>query len=123
MSNAKDAAQGDATPASAHGAQDLIAETDTGGRSPSGLAKKIFLGTALAWALFQLWIASPLPFMLQIGVFNSTKSRSIHLAFAIFLAYLGFPALKRSPRAYIPILDWILALVGAFCAGYLFLVL
>ncbi len=121
MGKDEGAAPGDAEGASGKDAHDLIAETDTGGRNPSGLAKRIFLGTALAWALFQLWIASPLPFMLEIGVFNSTEARSIHLAFAIFLAYLGFPALKRSPRATIPIVDWIFALVGAFCAGYLFL--
>jgi len=121
MGKDEEALPGDAEGPSDRDPHDLIAETDTGGRNPSGLAKRIFLGTALAWALFQLWIASPLPFMLEIGVFNSTEARSIHLAFAIFLAYLGFPALKRSPRATIPILDWIFALVGAFCAGYLFL--
>ncbi|MDH3475617.1 MAG: TRAP transporter permease, partial [Rhodospirillales bacterium] len=75
----------------------------------------------LAWSLFQLWYASPLPFMLGIGVLNDTEARAIHLAFAIFLAYTAFPALKRSPRHYIPIQDWIFALVGAFCAAYLFL--
>jgi len=54
-------------------------------------------------------------------LFNSTEARSIHLAFAIFLAFLAFPALKRSPRHYIPVQDWILALVAAFCASYQFL--
>ncbi len=121
MSNAKETVNAEANPASDQDLKDLIAETDTGGRNPSGIAKRIFLGTALAWALFQVWIASPLPFMVRIGVFNDTEARSIHLAFAIFLAFLGFPALKRSPRAYIPILDWVLAIVGAFCAAYIFL--
>ncbi|MCB1714902.1 MAG: TRAP transporter permease, partial [Candidatus Competibacteraceae bacterium] len=55
------------------------------------------------------------------GVFNDTEARSIHLAFAIFLAYLAYPAFKRSPRDRIPIQDWILAIVGAFCAAYLFI--
>lgn len=58
---------------------------------------------------------------MKIGLFNSTEARSIHLAFAIFLAFLAFPALKRSPRRYIPVQDWVLAIVGAFCAAYLFL--
>ena len=101
--------------------QEIIAEADTGGRNPAGLAKKVLLGAALIWSLFQLWIASPVPFILGLGVFNDTEARSIHLAFALFLAFLGYPALKRSPRRYIPILDWVFAIVGAFCAAYLFL--
>ena len=102
-------------------AQDIVAAADTGGRSPVGPVGKILAAVALAWSLFQLWYASPLPFMFGIGVFNDTEARSIHLAFAIFLAYTAFPALKRSPRDRIPIQDWIFALVGAFCAAYLFL--
>ncbi len=100
---------------------DMIADADTGGRDPGGLAKNVLLGGALIWSLFQLWIASPVPFMLGMGVFNDTEARSIHLAFALFLAFLGYPALKRSPRQYIPLLDWVFAIVGALCALYLFL--
>ena len=99
----------------------IVAEADTGARSPSGIPAKILWYVPLAWACFQLWLASPLPFMLRFGIFNSTEARSIHLAFAIFLAFLAFPALKRSPRRYIPIQDWIIALVAAFCAGYQYL--
>ena len=102
-------------------AMDIVAEADTGARSPSGIPAKILWFVPLAWAGFQLWLASPLPFMLRFGIFNSTEARSIHLAFAIFLAYLAFPALKRSPRHYIPIQDWIIALVAAFTAGYQYL--
>ena len=99
----------------------IVAEADTGARSPSGIPAKILWYVPLAWAAFQLWLASPLPFMLRFGIFNSTEARSIHLAFAIFLAFLAFPALKRSPRHYIPIQDWIIALVAAFCTGYQYL--
>jgi len=102
--------------------QDLVASTDTGGRDPANKAvAKFVAGVALAWSLFQLWYASPLPFTVGIGVFNDTEARSIHLAFATFLAYLAFPALRRSPRDRIPIQDWVLALAAAFCTGYLFL--
>ncbi|MGB5669156.1 MAG: TRAP transporter permease [Sedimenticolaceae bacterium] len=101
--------------------QDLIAQSDTGARTPPGAAGKIILTTAGIWSLFQLWIASPLPFMVEFGVFNDTETRSIHLAFAIFLAYLAYPPRKNSPHDYIPVQDWVLALVGAFCAGYIFL--
>jgi TRAP transporter 4TM/12TM fusion protein len=67
---------------------------------------------AVAWSLFQLWIASPLPFSLGIFVFNDTESRAIHLAFAVFLAYMAYPAFKRSPSSHMPMQDWVLALVG-----------
>lgn len=96
----------------------IVAEADTGARSPSGIPAKILWYVPLVWAGFQLWLASPLPFLFRFGIFNSTEARSIHLAFAIFLAFLAFPALKRSPRHYIPIQDWVIALVAAFAAGY-----
>ena len=99
----------------------LVAEADTGARSPSGVSARILLIVPFIWSVFQLWYASPLPFMLRIFVLNDTEARAIHLAFAVFLAFLSFPALKRSPRHYIPIQDWILALIGAFAASYLFL--
>ena len=101
--------------------QKIVAEADTGGRKPTGLTAQVLLIVALAWSLFQLWIASPLPFSLGIFVFNDTEARSVHLAFAIFLAFAAYPALKRSPRDYVPIQDWVLAAVAAFCAAYLFL--
>jgi TRAP transporter 4TM/12TM fusion protein len=99
----------------------MVAESDTGGRRPTGLVAKIIMYTAMAWSLFQLWIASPLPFSLGIFVLNDTQSRSIHLAFAMFLGYMLFPPLKSSPRTRIPVQDWVLALIGAFCGAYLYI--
>ena len=101
--------------------QEMVAQTDSGARHPAGAAGKLLFGIALAWSLFQLWVASPLPFFVGFGVFNDTEVRAIHLAFAIFLAYTAYPAFKRSPREYIPIADWIFAVVGAFTAAYLFI--
>jgi len=49
---------------------------------------------ALAWSLVQLWFASPIPFIVGFGVFNDTEARSIHLAFAVFLAFAAFPATR-----------------------------
>ena len=99
----------------------LVAEADTGGRKPTGTVAKIVMGIALVWSLFQLWIASPLPFSLGVFVLNDTQSRAVHLAFSVFLAFLAYPAFKRSPRDRIPVMDWILAAAGAWCASYLFL--
>ena len=101
--------------------QQMVAETDTGGRRPSGLSAKIVMYVAMAWSLFQLWIASPLPFSLGVFVLNDTQSRSIHLAFALFRGYLLFPPLSSSPRTRIPVQDWILALLSSFCAASIFL--
>ena len=54
-------------------------------------------------------------------VINDTEARAIHLAFAIFLAYTAYPTFKKSPRNYIPVQDWAMALIGAFCAAYIFI--
>ncbi|PSW10601.1 C4-dicarboxylate ABC transporter [Photobacterium rosenbergii] len=101
--------------------QDMVAQADTGARSPIGLAGRILWFVPLCWSLFQLWYASPLPFIFNFGVLNDTEARSIHLAFAIFLAFTAYPALKHSPRDRIPLVDWILALAGSFAAGYIYL--
>ncbi|MGH8681331.1 MAG: TRAP transporter permease [Burkholderiales bacterium] len=110
-------------PAVAAGAdlQQLVAEADTGGRKLGGFPGRLIFGVAIAWSLFQLWYASPLPFVLGFGVLNDTEARSLHLAIAIFLAFLAYPAFKTSSRKRIPVLDWVLALAGAFAAGYFIL--
>jgi TRAP transporter 4TM/12TM fusion protein len=101
--------------------QEMVAEVDTGARHPAGPAGQVLLWTAIAWSLFQLWYASPLPFILNVFVLNDTEARAIHLGFALFLAYTAYPALRRSPRDRIPRQDWAMALLGAFSALYLFL--
>lgn len=97
----------------------MVAQADSGARSPEGVPGKFLWCVALMWALFQLWYASPLPFMLDFGVFNDTQARAIHLSFAIFLAYTAFPAFKSSSRTHVPWHDWIFALIAAFSASYL----
>jgi TRAP transporter 4TM/12TM fusion protein len=74
----------------------LVAAADTGGRAMGGPTARLVFVVALAWSLFQLWFASPLPFMLGFGVFNDTEARSIHLAFALFLAFAAYPAVHRA---------------------------
>ncbi len=101
--------------------EDMVASSDTGARKPAGMPGKLLVSIAAAWSLFQLWIASPVPFVLGFGVFSATEARSIHLAFALFLAYMAYPALKRSPRDRVPIQDWVLAAAAAFCGAYMFM--
>lgn len=100
-------------------AEELIAQ-DVGARSPDGIMARVIAGLALCWSLFQLWIASPLPFIFGFGVLNNTETRSIHLAFALLLAFLVFPAFNKSPRNRVPLLDIVLGLVAAAAAAYLF---
>jgi len=100
--------------------EELIAQ-DVGARLPQGVMAHVIAGLALAWSLFQLWIASPLPFMLRFGVLNDTETRAIHLAFALLLAFLAYPAFKRSPRNRVPLIDIALSLVAAASAAYLFI--
>ena len=107
--------------ASREGLQAMVAESDSGARTVVGISGKILFFVPLIWALFQLWYASPLPFIFRIGVFNDTEARSIHLAFAIFLTFTAFPAFKKSARNVIPLHDWVMALAGAFCAAYIYL--
>ena len=99
--------------------EELIAK-DVGGRIPEGAMAKLIAALALLWSLFQLWIASPLPFMLRVGVFNNTEARAIHLAFALLLAFLAYPAFKRSPRDRVPLVDIALGLIAAASASYLY---
>lgn len=82
--------------------QDMVAQADTGARHPGGIQGRILWFVPLCWSLFQLWYASPLPFIFDFGVLNDTQARSIHLMFAIFLAFTAYPAFKRSPRDTIP---------------------
>ncbi len=101
-------------------ARDMAAQADTGRRDPDGHHGRVLFAVALAWSLFQLWYASPLPFILDIGVFNNAEARSIHLAFALFLAFTAYPARKRSPTDRVPVQDWLLAVLAAGAGAYLF---
>jgi TRAP transporter 4TM/12TM fusion protein len=99
----------------------LVKEADIGGRDPGGRVGTFLAILAAAWSLFQLWYASPLPFALRFGIFNDTEARAIHLALSVFLAFAVFPAFRSSSRQTVPWGDWVLAVVGAFCAAYLYL--
>mgnify|MGYP000439298908 CR=1 FL=1 len=101
--------------------QDLVASTDAGARNPAGPVGLLLAIVAVVWSLFQVLLASPLAnYVLPGDVINN--SRQLHLAFAIFLAFMAYPALKSSPRDYVPIQDWVMAILGVFTAlyGYFF---
>jgi len=109
-------------PLSSDNVHEMIAEVDTGARNPKGaIPKQVLFYVPLIWTLFQLWYASPLPYLFNLFVLNSTEARAIHLAFAMFLAYTAFPTFKSSPKSYIPIQDWVLALVASLSSAYIYL--
>ena len=97
----------------------LVAEADVGGRKPQGMVARLVMAVAVAWSLFQLWYASPLPFMVGFGVFSDTEARAFHLSFALFLAFASYPAFASSPRNRVPLVDWALAAAAIACVLYL----
>lgn len=98
-------------------AQQLVA-ADTGSRLPGPLTARLIYLVALCWSAFQLWIASPLPFMFGLGIFSATQARAIHLAFALFLAFLVFPALQRPTRVPMRLAGWFHLMAAAACLGF-----
>ena len=85
-------------------------------------AKNFISLVAIIWALFQLALPSFL-------ILDSIKIRSIHLAFAMFLAFLVLPFRRKGKRVSrdiqqkerIPFFDFIMALAGALAALYIML--
>ena len=74
---------------------------------------------AITWSLFQLWYASPLPFLLDFGKFIDVPARAIHLAFGMSLCFLAYPVLKSKRNSSIGTVDFILALVSILVTFYL----
>lgn len=99
---------------------DFVTSNDIGGRQTSGIQLNIILCVAFIWALFQVWIASPFPYMMDSDLlrWNSNQARSIHLAFAIFLVFLSFPFSTKSSVKKIPLFDWLLAISASLAALY-----
>ncbi|PHQ68886.1 MAG: C4-dicarboxylate ABC transporter [Sneathiella sp.] len=105
---------------SAEELDDLVASTDVGGRAPTNKNIALFMAAvALIWSLWQVWIASPIPYLVNWGVFSGKEARPIHLAFSFLLAFMAYPAFKKSPRGYVPAMDWILAILGIGATMYL----
>ena len=101
--------------------EEMVATVDTGARNLQSWSGWILASVCLGWSLFQLWIASPFPYIFSdlIPLLNSTHTRSAHLGFAIFLAFIAFPALKRSSGTRVPLQDWIFGIIGTACALYI----
>ncbi len=86
-------------------------------RNISGFHLKIVSAIAIIWSLFQLWYASPFPFMLNIGIFKGLPARAIHLGFALTLAFLIYP-ISKGKR--ISIFDVLISFIGAISCLYIY---
>ena len=75
---------------------------------------------AFMWSLFQLWHASPLPYVFKMGVFIDVPARAIHLAFALTICFLLFSFSKRKRATKFSVLDLILSLLAACGCLYIF---
>ena len=90
----------------------IAEETEGRARILSGLQLKFVASIAFLWSLFQLWYASPLPFIVGFGVFIDVPARAIHLGFGLFLAFLTFPLLKKNRNKKNNLFNFLLATVA-----------
>ncbi|MBL6946350.1 MAG: TRAP transporter permease, partial [Rhodospirillales bacterium] len=102
-------------------AEEILADIEYTGRKHSSNAALTIGLIAAAWSLFQLWIASPIPFLINFGIVDGPPARGIHLAFGLLLVFLVFPRSRKSAMGKIPVVDLVLAIAGAYCAAYIFL--
>ena len=101
-------------------AEELLDEVEYSGRKLGPSLGLVVGVVAAVWSLFQLWISSPLPFLLNFGIIAGVPARGIHLAFGMLLVFLMFPAAKSLAAKRISFIDILLALIGAFCALWVF---
>ncbi len=81
---------------------------------------KLVAGIAISWSLFQLWYASPLPFILDFGKIIDVPARSLHLAFGLVLCFFAYPAFKARRDEKIPIYDYFFVVIGLIATLYIF---
>ena len=101
-----------------------LEEIDYAGRHLSPRLAATIGGIAALWSVFQLWIASPLQFLasqyLGIDLILDLQKRAIHLAFALFLLFLIYPARRSWLNRPIGAAGLGLAVLAASVALYLF---
>ncbi len=86
-------------------------------RNITGFHLKVISAIAIIWSLFQLWYASPFPFMFNIGMFKGLPARAIHLGFALTLAFLIYPVSKGKKISFF---DIIISFIGSASCLYIY---
>ena len=97
--------------------KDKINEDLSPTKNLTGLHLKVVAAIAIIWSLFQLWYASPFPFIFNFGMFKGLPARAIHLGFALTLAFLIYPFVKGKK---ISVFDILISFVGAFSCFYIY---
>ncbi|MDC0898042.1 TRAP transporter permease [Candidatus Pelagibacter sp.] len=97
--------------------KDKINEDLSPTKNITGLHLKIVAAIAIIWSLFQLWYASPFPFIFNFGMFKGLPARAIHLGFALTLAFLIYPISKEKK---ISVFDILISFIGAFSCLYIY---
>ena len=98
----------------------VVEETEGRARILKGWQLKFVASIAFLWSLFQLWYASPFPFMVGFGVFIDVPARAIHLGFALFLAFLSFPFYNKNRKKRFNYFNFFLSILAFFVTFYLF---
>ena len=99
-------------------------EHDEDGGSKRNLTSwnlKLVGSLAVLWSLFQLWYASPIPFIFDFGIFIDVPARAIHLAFGMSLCFLAYPALKSGRDKKISLIDFFFVAIALTATLYLYL--
>ena len=97
-----------------------VDETEGKARILTGWQLKLVAVIAFTWSAFQLWYASPLPFMVGFGVLIDVPARAIHLGFALLLAFLSFPFLKKDRHKKFGLISLCLAILAFYSTFYIF---
>ena len=94
---------------------------DEGGlkRNLTGFNLKLVAIIAMSWTLFQLWYASPLPFIFNFGIFIDLPARAIHLAFALTLCFLIYPSRKSQANKKIKLIDYFFVALSIIVTFYI----
>lgn len=99
----------------------IAAEEEGSYRYLSGFSKYVVPTIAFIWCVFQLSIASW-------WLLDTVYIRAIHLGFAMLIAFLSYPALKKprkgvfsflSSRTSIPIADYVMAILACLASVYI----
>ncbi len=92
-------------------AEELRKTIEFGTRVPGAAWQRwLLFFLAVGWSVFQVWATWS-------GRIDPLRLGPIHLAFAFALAFLAYPS-RRGPRDRIPLIDWVLPILGIIGAMY-----
>jgi TRAP transporter 4TM/12TM fusion protein len=93
-------------------AERLVKEAEFGARDLAGWSFLLAGTIALGMTAFQVWTAAA-------GALAAAIQRSVHLAFAMALVFMFYPAVKRARQRRLPLYDLALAALGVAASLYI----